>query len=82
MYQVVNVYDVFIVTLIQWHVVVSVEYYTNATMIILQIGLWQIQTWKNVEYRKFNFERYPKYFEANLRMVGWKPIVIQVSPWS
>ncbi|KAK2143137.1 hypothetical protein LSH36_874g01076 [Paralvinella palmiformis] len=39
----------------------------------------RMKSWKWVEYRKFDFTIYPKYFDENLRMVGWKPIIIQVS---
>ncbi|KAK2156902.1 hypothetical protein LSH36_202g03025 [Paralvinella palmiformis] len=37
----------------------------------------EVKKWKFVEYRLFDFSKYPEHFNLNLRMCSWKPYIIR-----
>ncbi|KJH47096.1 hypothetical protein DICVIV_06804 [Dictyocaulus viviparus] len=56
------------------------KYYKTAKIVVYDIGLskknaMRVKRWCHVDYRRFQFEKYPSYFKQ-LYTFRWKPIVI------
>lgn len=41
--------------------------------------IFQVTSWCNVEYRKFDFDKYPLHIRQHLYSCSWKPVVIKVN---